>query len=100
MEHQQIETNAQIPTNALVLSKKFISCAEHSLCYRLLAAAGKQEDTALWISVADGTEEAFAFVGGALDRAIGYFERLIAGAVTPCSLGEIVEDLLWLDSRC
>ena len=100
MEYQQTEGTAQMPKEALVLINKFVSCAELSMCYRLLATAGKKNEAALWISVTGGEEESIVFVGADLGRAIGYFERLIAGAVTPCSLEDVVQDFLWLDSRC
>ena len=64
--------------------------------YRL-SLAGDEGHPYFLIAVASNEEQSEIAVGGDLLRAIDYFHRIMHGAVTPCTLAEIGEDLAYSD---
>ncbi len=64
-----------------------------SLCYRLLVIEDVS-DRRYAVEATLGDERERASLGSDPKTAIDVFERVSAGAVTPCVLEEVVEDLL------
>lgn len=69
-----------------------------ALTYHLHAEVVDRVASRLWITVATEDESECAWVGWDLGRAVEYFDRIVQGRVTPCTLQDVVSDLQWQDA--
>ena len=77
---------------AMVLTETSATVADLHCCYRLLVTMNAEEQTSFLIAIESEGEEAVESVGAELERAIGWFERIALGKVTPCGLHDVIED--------
>ena len=69
----------------------------YPLSYRLCLAGDEAHPHYLISVAASNGEQSEIAVGGDLLRSIDDFHRIVRGAVTPCTLAEIGEDLAYSD---
>jgi hypothetical protein len=94
MEEKQTEKMEKILEDAVVLETSCAMVAGVVVQYRLLATRTGE----FWIAVDGKSESVSASLGRDLRRAIGYFDRIVEGGATPCSIVDVVADLLWTDT--
>ena len=83
---------------AMVLTEASAAVADLRCCYRLLVTMNEKEQTSFLIAIESEGEEAVESVGAELERAIGWFERIVWGKVTPCGLHDVLEDFWQTES--
>ena len=94
MEEKQIDDVKKILADAVILENSCAMVAGVVLQYRLLATHTRE----FWIEVSGRNEVVAASLGTDLRCAIGYFDRIVEGGATPCSVCDVVADLLWSDT--
>lgn len=77
--------------NRRILASETVACDGMSVRYRLIDAEG--DSTRFRVSAASGSECAEAPVGNDVCFAADCFRSVRDGFVTPCTLGEVIEDL-------
>lgn len=76
----------------VVLKERRVCCCGLSLNYRLWAV-GEGVGTRYDVEATLGNEGQRATLGASVESALELFERICGGAVTPCTLEEVVFDL-------
>ena len=76
----------------LTIREELATVAGRSLRYRL-CAVGNRDGALFRIEVSSEQESGEMCAGCDLLRALDYYQRILRGGVTPCTLGDIEEDL-------
>ena len=90
---QQAGVHTNEKKQEMTLTEAFVMVAGLRCRYRLVAAEDEVTRITFRIVIATDCEETVALVGDDLWRATDWFERILAGRVTPCGLHDVVEDL-------
>ena len=80
------------PETVVSLKEDTVCYGGMVLFYRLLANT-KEQDEKFWIEVAKIPEVHLCGVGNDLLVALDCYRKIVDGAVTPCTLEEVVDDL-------
>ena len=98
MEHT---TQSQLlqEEHTVLLARARTSLPMLSLDYRLQAVMLGRGSGGLWITVETDEDRERAYAGEDLARAITYFDRIVEGGVTPCTLQDVVSDLQWEETH-
>ena len=75
----------------MVIEEEAVRYGGMILQYCLLICKGEAERFRIRVSV--GVEAAEYGIGDCLDTALEYYRILVRGRVTPCCLGEVLEEL-------
>ncbi|MBQ8432726.1 MAG: hypothetical protein IJX28_07560 [Clostridia bacterium] len=79
-------------TAQMTLKEECVLYGGLSLLYRLIAER-RRKQTRFFVSVELNGERAGSYLGDDLLRAWDTYSKLVRGAVTPCSLQEVLSDL-------
>ena len=81
----------------LLLQEECRTVAAHTVAYRLLAKVS-HHTTVFLIQVLTADDTATEELAIPLSIALAYFQRIVVGAVLPCTLGDVLEDLRYLEN--
>lgn len=84
--------------NHLVLSERYNTVAGKRYRYRLFAAASSDNATQFYMTVSGGGEYSEGYIPTDLTQATEILGAITNGGVTPCTLNEVLSDLLF-DTR-
>ncbi len=87
-----MKTSALNSQNRITLHEEHVYFGGMNLAYQLMLSRG-EELHSFCIRVSKGSEVREVDVGTDLSRALSWYEAIVRGRVTPCTLEEVLRDL-------